>query len=85
MKFDMCVKRIRICNPTIIFSKHVVVLIFLRGVVSLGYNQVCNQILSPKKHVYCLTKLDYKFPFKKKKIRLKVFASKGGKKTLFTN
>ena len=43
----MHIKNIKehICNPTVRFSKYVVILIFLVGVVGIGYNQVCSQIL----------------------------------------
>ena len=43
MKFYIRVKNIKNYNPTVTFSKYVVILIFL---VEVAVNQVCSQILS---------------------------------------
>ena len=43
-KFDMCFKNKKIIIRQL-FSKYVVLLIFLVGVVILDYNQICNQTL----------------------------------------
>ena len=40
------IKNMQSNNPTVRFSKYVVMLILLVGVVAFGYNQVCNQTLS---------------------------------------
>ena len=34
-----------IYNSTVKFSKYVIILILLVGVVTIGYNQICRQIL----------------------------------------
>ena len=41
----MGVKEYKKCNLTIRFSKYVIMLSFLMGVIAIGYNQICNQTL----------------------------------------
>ena len=43
MKFDMHIKKKY--NPTVRFSKYVVILIFLVEMLTISYNQVCSQTL----------------------------------------
>ena len=41
-KFDMCIKSLKKCNLIAKFSKYVVMLIFLKKPVALGYNKSYN-------------------------------------------